>query len=116
MKVSGHIAAAMDTTMNMRSLAGNGLCRVSNLRGFTSGGAEIAVEWDDTTGMAKFASVPSKITYVYDTGFEDVKMDVTVTDCPNGGGSSAPGGGCDVGFGFAALAFVLPALLKKRMQ
>lgn len=51
---------------------------VKNLKAYGEAGDGIAVEYDSATGEARFSAIPSKITYDYDTGFEDVMMDVEV--------------------------------------
>ena len=112
-KLSARITASLSSKVDLRDYAGNGVCRVSNVKGFTSGGEEIAADYDNETGIATFASTPSEISYVYDTSFPGVKMQVTVTDSSHGGGNAAPGGGCDTGFGALALLAAIAALFRK---
>ena len=51
---------------------------VKNLRAVDALGDEISFEYDEMTGEINFASVPAKFMYDYDTGFENILMDVTV--------------------------------------
>ena len=100
----------MGKTLNLTAYAGNGLSRVSGVRGYDADGAEIKTTWNAETGVAAFASVPATVSYVYDTGLRDETMDVTLSlngePVNPGGGSSGSGGGCGVGFGFGGLTLL----------
>lgn len=92
--------------------------RVENLKAYSATGQELTVNYDKATGAMSFNGTPATLTYDYVTGFEDVKMDVTVAMTGGGseggdseggdseGGDTEPenrrtvgssGGGCDSG-------------------
>lgn len=54
---------------------------MKNLKAYDKAGNEITSEYDSSTGKAKFSATPSRITYDYDTDFEDVQNRV-VKNCP----------------------------------
>ena len=88
--------------------------KVKNLKAYDETGKEITVEYDLATGEAKFSATPSKITYDYDTGFEDVMMDVEVTasgDTYEPHDVGASGSGCTSGLGIGALAVLMLLLV-----
>lgn len=88
--------------------------KVKNLKAYDKAGKEIIVEYDPATGEATFSAIPSKITYDYDTGFEDVMMDVEVTaagDAYKPHGVGALGSGCTSGLGIGALAALMMLLV-----
>ena len=96
----------------------SGLENITNLMAWDADGNELTVIHDQETGSAKFSASPAKIAYDYITGFEDVKMDVTVfssvagdnhTGDNNSNGSSP--GGCDVGTIFSVTTLALGLLL-----
>ena len=92
--------------------------KISNVQGYDAGGNRIPTEYDSETGKILFPSIPSKITYEYNTGFEDEIMDVTVIresdyyesetdEEENEKDSGEGGGGCNIGFNFAMLGLLL---------
>lgn len=54
------------------------LANVSNLKAYDASGNELSVNLDRDSGEAEFSGEPAIIGYDYDTGFEDVMMDVEV--------------------------------------
>ena len=56
----------------------SGVENIMNLKAWDAEGSEISAEYDPDTGIATFGGEPVEIAYDYVTGFEDVKMDVTV--------------------------------------
>ncbi|MBQ2617143.1 MAG: leucine-rich repeat domain-containing protein, partial [Synergistaceae bacterium] len=56
----------------------SGVENIINLKAWDAEGSEISAEYDPDTGIATFGGEPVEIAYDYVTGFEDVKMDVTV--------------------------------------
>ena len=56
----------------------SGIENIINLKAWDVEGNEISAEYDPDTGTATFEGEPVKIAYDYVTGFENVKMDVTV--------------------------------------
>ena len=85
---------------------------VKNLKAYDEAEKETSAEYNSLSGEAKFGAVPSKITYDYDTGFENKLMDVEITtsgfeedddeaiaDSISSGGC----GGCSFGFRIEAL-------------
>ncbi|MBQ7170029.1 MAG: putative Ig domain-containing protein, partial [Synergistaceae bacterium] len=84
---------------------------VRNVKGYDSSGNEIESQYNEATGEVTFASVPSRITYDYDTGFDSDNPYMDVAVIGSAGGDTGIGhssGGCD---GFASFAaFVLSAI------
>ena len=71
--------------------------KVLNVKCYNSSGREISSQYNSKTGEITFSQTPAKVTYDYDTGFENVLMDVAIsaeskTSSESGTGSS--GGGC----------------------
>ena len=83
--------------------------RVEKVKAYSASGQELTVNYDKATGTMTFNVTPATLTYDYVTGFEDVKMDVTVA--MSGGGSEleirrtvdSSGGGCDSGMSCVCL-------------
>ncbi len=99
--------------------ASSGVENITNLRAWDAAGNELTVNYDQETGSAEFSAEPAKIAYDYITGFEDVKMDVTVSAAGSENPSiNAPGGsgGCDVGAAFSVTALALGLLLLRRKR
>lgn len=96
---------SMNVTLSLSPYAGEELTRVSAVKGCDADGAPIVTDWKAETGVATFASVPAKVTYLYATGLNNRQMDVTLThDTPNDSPTSNKGsGGCDAGLGGVAL-------------
>ena len=82
---------------------------VKNLKAYNEAGNEITSEYDTATGKIKFSATPSRITYDYDTGFEDVMMDVEVIASEDNSyvGVGSSGSGCASGLGIGALAVLM---------
>lgn len=91
------------------------LANVKNLKAYDEAGEEITTEYDPATGEARFSATPYKITYDYDTGFEDVMMDVEVTASESNdkgyAGIGSPGGGCTSVEGIGALVALMMLLV-----
>ena len=86
------------------------VANVENLKAFDSSGNKISVDYDKESGDVKFSALPEKFTYDYITGFNNIKMDVTVSTAsddfkPNTLGPD--GGGCEVGFGILTMLSLL---------
>ena len=98
-------ASAEDETSSFANL--------TDIKAKDANGNEILPEsYDKETGEIKFSSPVSEVTYNYITGFNDVKMDVTIS-----AGSVTPiigssGGGCNLGFG-AMILFAAGLLMLK---
>ena len=95
--------------------------RVKNLRAFDAGNNEITLDYDEATGEIKFASLPANFTYDYDTGFDNILMDVKVFVSENEEPSSGeekyalgPSGGCDAELSVASLIIVI--LFRRRRK
>ncbi|MBQ9432898.1 MAG: putative Ig domain-containing protein, partial [Synergistaceae bacterium] len=89
----------------------SGVENIKNLKAWDAEGKALTVEYDSATGKAVFGNAPAKIAYDYDTGFENVMMDVTVVsaggDEPGVRGNVGPsGGGCDASSVNAALGMI----------
>ena len=95
---------------------------VVNVKGYDESGNPIALtSYDSSTGTATFASSPAKVTYGYQTGYNNVVMDVTIgeeTDerhsATKESSSSGGGGGCNTGIGIMAISALMNLLLKKK--
>ena len=91
------------------------LANVKNLKAYDEAGEEITTEYDPATGEARFSATPYKITYDYDTGFEDVMMDVEVTASESNdkgyAGIGSSGGGCTSVEGIGALVALMMLLV-----
>ena len=91
------------------------LANVKNLKAYDEAGEEITTEYDPATGEARFSATPYKITYDYDTGFENTMMDVEISASASEieaiTGPGSPHGGCTFGFGTWALAVVMLLLV-----
>ncbi len=91
--------------------------KISNVKAFDKDDKEISVSSDDKEAETKFASVPAKISYDYETGFKDLKMDVTVTNSKteenNNNISSSSSGSCSTGINIFSAAIILLALIKR---
>ena len=102
---------------------------IKNIKGYDESDNEISYELDKNTGKITFSSEPYTLTYDYDTGFENILMDVDISisngekwgagdgedildDENSPSGSSS---GCNSGFGFefAALGLLLNLTRKK---
>ena len=111
------------------------LSNISGVKAYDASGNEIEVT-SSSDGVLTFASKPQKIVYNYDTGYNGIKMDVTISDktvkrgtgessetetetensvskAKTGGGS----GGCNAGFNlFAVLLMLALAAAKIRAK
>ena len=94
--------------------------KISNVQGYDAGNHRIPTTFDSQTGKISFPSIPRKITYDYNTGFEDEIMDVTVSGEVSDDNNedeeeaSSSGGGCGIGINFAIL--VLMSFLEFRKK
>ncbi|MBQ6774137.1 MAG: leucine-rich repeat domain-containing protein, partial [Synergistaceae bacterium] len=103
---SGDVTAA-----GVRVMASAFVNNVYDVSGYTESGDEIPSEYDSQTGVITFESAPAVIKYFYDTGFDNLSMDVTIhassykdEDEFNYLGSS---GGCNSGLTFSSLIFAV---------
>lgn len=64
---------------DIRMYAGNDLSRVSNVKAFNRTNEEVNASFDREAGIVKFAAMPVKMTYDYDTGNKSADMSVTVS-------------------------------------
>ena len=104
------------------------LANVDNLKAFDSAGNEIGVTYDKETGEAEFAQTPASFSYEYITGFNGIRMDVTIASDGSQSGTDEtgtdetshvvgnPGGGCNAGFGAVAILMALAAVLGKKRK
>ena len=115
-------------SMDLGQYAGTASVNVAGAATLASTGKVLAVKATDSQGdiavnytpggsTATFARTLEKVTYWYDTGFNNVSMDVTVSasgaGSHDGPTSNKGGGGCDAtGLGLIALAAVV--LLRRR--
>ena len=86
------------------------VANVEHLKAYDSSNNEISVEYDKESGDVKFSSLPETFTYDYITGFNDIKMDVTVSalsDDVEKGNIGPDGGGCNSGFGILMMLTLL---------
>ena len=92
-----------------------GVEKVLDVKAYDSAEREVTVTYDSGSGTVTFSSLPDKMVYWYDTGFNAVSMDVTVMasgdDNPT---SNRGGGGCDSGLSGGLALFALIALRQKR--
>ena len=95
--------------------------KISNVKAFDKDDKEISVSsaffTSDTNAVTTFASIPAKISYDYETGFKDLKMDVTVTNSKteeNKNLSSSSSGSCSTGINIFSAAIILFALIKRK--
>lgn len=102
-------ASAVDDESDDESDVAN----VDNLKAYDPSDNEISVDYDKETGEVKFSALPETFTYDYITGFDNIKMDVTVSaadDKTNHNDSyklGSHGGGCNSGFGLLMLLTLL---------
>ena len=113
---SGDVTAAGVTVM-----ASAYVNHVMNITGYTASGDVIASEYNSKTGLAEFERAPAVIRYFYDTGFDDLSMDVVIiasdfkddeNEMTDLGDSGC--GGCNVGLSLSSLFFAVFLFLKKR--
>lgn len=79
---------------------------------------EVKTTYTAGSSSASFDKMPDTVIYYYDTGFENLSMDVTITtdDSLSDDLSSSSGGGCSVGTGIFGLAVLGMTLLLKRSR
>ena len=53
--------------------------KVLNVKCYDSSGREISSQYNPKTGEITFSQTPAKITYDYDTGFENILMDIAIS-------------------------------------
>ncbi len=114
------------TVAGVRVMASAYIGSIGNVTAYNESGDRIASDYDPQTGTATFESAPDVIKYLYDTGFDDLSMDVTINALthteeqeqePEAGynpslGSS--GGSCNVGLSLSSLLFAVFLFVKKR--
>ena len=98
-ELAGETTASPDETQaSLSNVRVADFSNVKNLKAYDKNGGEITVTSDDI-GNVTFASVPDKLTYDYDTGFNDTMMDVEVlaanTELADALSSSGGCGGCN---------------------
>ena len=95
----------------------NELKYVQNIKAFDESGNEIKVNSDEQ-GNVTFSKAPAKITYDYDTGFNDVVMDVTVEtaeeEIVEDGSSQGSRGGCNLMGNYLIFLFMPAVVFMKR--
>ncbi|MBQ7593032.1 MAG: hypothetical protein IJU48_01610, partial [Synergistaceae bacterium] len=109
-------SSSTNGSVNSSAIAIN---RVKNLRAFDAEDNEITLDYDETTGEIKFSSIPANFTYDYDTGFNNILMDVKVfvsasAEPVDQKGTLGPHGGCDTELTFASLIIVI--LFRRRRR
>ena len=113
-----------DVTVSVADVNGSAFSNVSNLKAYDVNGELIKITSDDV-GNVIFASLPYIMTYDYDTGYNEQKMDVTVyaaDDLTNSLGGSGGCGGCNLlseGLSFRNVLILLMlelALLKLKIK
>jgi uncharacterized repeat protein (TIGR02543 family) len=89
------------------------VAKVEDIIACDESGNEIQASYDKMTGEVTFSKEPAEMKYNYVTGFEDVKMDVTVTADTvtadeEGGvrGIGSSNSGCSTGFGDVVLFLI----------
>ncbi|MBR0069104.1 MAG: hypothetical protein IJP97_01275 [Synergistaceae bacterium] len=94
---------------------------IVNVKGYDNAGNPIELtSYDPSTGTATFASSPAKVSYGYQTNFNNIVMDVTVGEDVKEEQSSetqddvSKKGGCNAGIGTAGLVIMMGMLLKKK--
>ncbi len=88
-----------------------------NLKAYDASGNEISAEYDKETGEVNFSELPETFTYDYITGFNNIKMDVTVSAAEDNDSYEAigsSGGGCNSGLGALVLSILAAAFTFKR--
>ena len=93
---------------------------VKNLRAVDASGGAVSFEYDEMTGEIEFASLPAKFMYDYDTGFENILMDVTVfvsgsAEPVNTNNLGSPGG-CEVELNIASFIISAAAVIFVRRR
>ncbi|MBQ7733346.1 MAG: hypothetical protein IJT58_04950, partial [Synergistaceae bacterium] len=66
------------TVAGVRVMASAYIGSIGNVTAYNESGDRIASDYDPQTGVATFESAPAMIKYLYDTGFDDLSMDVTI--------------------------------------
>ena len=103
------------------------LDNIKNIKGYDTSNNELSYELNKETGEIKFSEEPYTLTYDYNTGFEDILMDVNISISNGekwGAGDgenlsdeenslSSSGSGCNSGFGFMILGLLLNLTRKK---
>ena len=72
--------------------------KVLNVKGYDSSGKEISSQYTSETGEVTFTQIPAKVTYDYDTGFENLLMDVAISaesETSSMSNTRSSSGGCD---------------------
>ena len=91
--------------------------KIENLKGFDASGKEISKTYNNVTGEVNFESVPAKIQYDYNTGFNNTLMDVTLSagsvTPPTSSDPGTSGGGCNVGFGAMIMILFAAGMMLK---
>ena len=97
---------------------------MKNLKAYDNAGNELDVNLDTESGEVEFSGEPAKITYDYDTGFENTLMDVEISALESEPASEpenhatkriGSSGGCTSGFGVWALAILALCFSRKRI-
>ena len=94
----------------------SGVENIMNLKAWDADSNEISAEYDPDTGTAVFGGEPVKIAYDYVTGFEDVKMDVTVFAAETEILGVGPYGGCNMEFAFSVFTMGMAITLLRRKR
>jgi len=100
----------------------NELEYIKDIEAVSENGSEIEINLDENTGNITFSEEPSKIIYNYDTGFENILMDVTVKTVKNSAedkennqdnSNSESSHSCNLSCGFFAAFYVFVSLALK---
>lgn len=72
-------ALSVTAADDSESFTAEDLARVKNVKAFDANGKELTAEYNEETGEITFPTTAAKIVYEYETGFEDVNMDVSIS-------------------------------------
>ena len=93
---------------------------VKNLHAVDASGGAVSFEYDEMIGEIEFSALPAKFMYDYDTGFENILMDVTVfmSESAEPVNAKDPGspGGCDVELNIASFIISAAAVIFVRRR
>ncbi len=118
------------TVAGVRVTASAYIGSIGNVTAYNESGDRIASDYDPQTGVATFESAPAMIKYLYDTGFDDLSMDVTINalthteeqaptpeplpvPVPEPDNLLGPSSGCNSGLGAYALILAVLMITKK---
>ena len=107
------IVSSTDNTVSAANIVkASEFTKVKNLKAYDSNNNEITVTTDDN-GNITFASMPDRMTYDYDIGFNNQVMDVTVNSANSSYTIGNSGSGCNMNLGALSLMLIALVMFKK---